>query len=425
MISDGCHAVIQKVGGEHVRICKLTRKQNILIEKLRFQIDGAFNHPFGLFEVCAGKLTHASPELLVSQSKVGDIENIEYLELQDTSAFLQQPSTTESTERTAEDDSKEAVDIAQKRQRVTREEISKMKDTGVSAGELVAKLVDGSVSFAERTVYSQDKYIRRKTNKHSNRVLILKPTIRLIAESYYKKDAERIANLRVDLLSYMLTMSGLHSGSKCLVFEQCLGLLTAAVLERLGGYGTCIHLHRGEIAQSIPCVLSMDFTDEISSVFLPLRISTLLNDSVIDTVAAGGNDAKRHEVKMTDEVDQEIIRVRRADRLKRERLAFEIFKKQQVESILIVVHSADPVDVIEHVWEALRFSGRIVVYSSLQQPLFEVYRWLKSRGAVHVQLSDAFFRSYQVLPDRTHPIMSQIVAGGYVLSGVKVKVPTS
>lgn len=51
MITVGCHAVIQKVGGEHIRICKLNKKQNILIEKLRFQIDGAFDQPFGLFEV--------------------------------------------------------------------------------------------------------------------------------------------------------------------------------------------------------------------------------------------------------------------------------------------------------------------------------------------------------------------------------------
>ncbi|VDD86947.1 unnamed protein product [Enterobius vermicularis] len=409
MITVGCHAVIQKVGGEHIRICKLNKKQNILIEKLRFQIDGAFDQPFGLFEVSAGKLTRASPEALVLNSDVADIE------LQDTASYIGHSSDTHSNGAELLEEGDEPINAAQTRQKVTREEISRMKDTGVTAGELVAKLIDGSVSFADRTIYSQNKYIRRKTNKHSNRVLILKPTVRLIAESYYKKDAERIANLRIDLLSYMLTMSGIVSGSKCLVFEQCLGLLTAAVLDRLGGKGACIHLHRGEIAQSVPCVQSMDFTKEVYLAFYPLRISTLLKGHVCET---SENQSKEEEV--LDKFNQELVRTRRLERLNREKEAYQIFKNNEVQSILVVVHSVDPIDVLERTWDSLCLSGRIVVYSTIQEPLFDVYRWVKSKGAVHVQLCDAFFRSYQVLPDRTRPTMSQIVAGGYVLSGIKV-----
>lgn len=114
-------------------------------------------------------------------------------------------------------------------------------------------------------------------------------------------------------------MSGIVSGSKCLVFEQCLGLLTAAVLDRLGGKGACIHLHRGEIAQSVPCVQSMDFTKEVALdplspsvrsisclvnsccfmafqvylAFYPLRISTLLKGHVCET---SENQSKEEEV---------------------------------------------------------------------------------------------------------------------------------
>lgn len=51
MIQVGKHVVIQKVGGEHLRVCKVTRKLKMLIEKLRFEIDGAIGQPFGLFEV--------------------------------------------------------------------------------------------------------------------------------------------------------------------------------------------------------------------------------------------------------------------------------------------------------------------------------------------------------------------------------------
>lgn len=51
MIRTGDHVIIQKMGGEHLRVCKITRKTKILIEKLRFEIDGAIDQPYGLFEV--------------------------------------------------------------------------------------------------------------------------------------------------------------------------------------------------------------------------------------------------------------------------------------------------------------------------------------------------------------------------------------
>lgn len=53
--------------------------------------------------------------------------------------------------------------------------------------------------------------------------------------------------------------------------------------------------------------------------------------------------------------------------------------------------------------------------------MLNAYEWLKSRGAVDLQISEHFYRAHQVLPDRTHPLMQQPIAGGYVLSGVKVK----
>ena len=48
-----------------------------------------------------------------------------------------------------------------------------------------------------------------------------------------------------------------------LLFLQLLGIVTAAILERLSGNGACIHVHRGLIAQSVPCLHSMNFDEEV------------------------------------------------------------------------------------------------------------------------------------------------------------------
>lgn len=60
----------------------------------------------------------------------------------------------------------------------------------------ISKLVDGNAAFNNRTEYSQLKYVQKKTKKHSDRVIITKPNIRLLAECYYKRSPDRIAHLR-------------------------------------------------------------------------------------------------------------------------------------------------------------------------------------------------------------------------------------
>ena len=47
-----------------------------------------------------------------------------------------------------------------------------------------------------------------------------------------------------------------------------------------------------------------------------------------------------------------------------------------------------------------------------------------SKQAVALQLHESWFREYQVLPSRTHPHMTTSATGGYVLSGMKVKLET-
>ena len=40
IIKEGKYVVVQKVGGEQYRVVRFTKKQRILVEKLRFDCDG-------------------------------------------------------------------------------------------------------------------------------------------------------------------------------------------------------------------------------------------------------------------------------------------------------------------------------------------------------------------------------------------------
>ncbi|KJH46673.1 eukaryotic initiation factor 3, gamma subunit [Dictyocaulus viviparus] len=404
-IEKGDYVVIQKVGGEHIRVMQLVSKQKVLIEKLRFDADSVFGHPYGLFEISSGKSVPMCAPQIVMDDELRGVNG-------------------GGSESIIPIESNKDLNPAQKLQKLTQEDVLSLKGQGITAGQLVSMLVEGNKSFSTRTEYGKSKYIRRKTKKHSDRVLILKPTIRLLARSYYMKDCTRVSNLRVDQLGMILQLAGVHYGKNVLVFDQVLGLVSAAVIDRLGGNGSCIHLHRGLIAQSIPCVHSMNFNDKIFSTFLPVRIASVLGGETqkyehkCESVSTYKDD-----IKVDEEDKDDSSELRKADRLAREMRGLTLLEVVGVDALIIATKTVDPVSVLEAVFEKLRPCGAIVIYGSVMEPVLEAYRWLMDHSCVNVRLSDQLFRIQQVLPDRTRPLMAQFVAGGQLLSGIKV-IPT-
>ncbi|GMR56169.1 hypothetical protein PMAYCL1PPCAC_26364 [Pristionchus mayeri] len=435
VITEGCYAVVRKVGGEHQRVVRLTANSNVLVEKLRFEAESAFGHPFGLFEVIGKRLVPATVEDLRKRDG-GDIDM----------AAVDAENIGVCGNENGEVIAPSAIE-AETRQALTEEQISEMKKgEGVSAKDVVSKLVSGSASFASRTSHAKNKYIRRKTKKHQDRVLILKPTIRLLCEAYLRKDHDRAGCLRIDQLSLMLHQGAVHIGRKVLVFDQVLGLITSAVTERLAGAGSCIHLHRGTVAQSIPCFNSMEFSPEILSAFYPVRIDCILNGFQQPAEEGAEKDVKMETEEVENEADESpteklsqqqpvqhggdgrrrndpewaaVAAQKKAERLQREAAGLAAIE-QGLDTILIGSRSVDPCSLLSLLYSKLRPSGNVVVYSPTIQHCMRAQQWLRERGAIHVVLSDQMYRVQQVLPSRTHPLMSQMVVGGYVLAAIKV-----
>eukprot|EP00002_Diphylleia_rotans_P017905 TRINITY_DN3473_c0_g2_i5.p1 TRINITY_DN3473_c0_g2~~TRINITY_DN3473_c0_g2_i5.p1 ORF type:complete len:175 (-),score=46.40 TRINITY_DN3473_c0_g2_i5:154-678(-) len=77
-------------------------------------------------------------------------------------------------------------------QKLTPEDIQRMKDEGTSGAKIIQALVENSASFQSRTEFSREKYIRRKQKKYLNIVTILRPSIQLIQQVYFTKNPSRI-----------------------------------------------------------------------------------------------------------------------------------------------------------------------------------------------------------------------------------------
>lgn len=73
------------------------------------------------------------------------------------------------------------------------------------------------------------------THRHLVLVRVLKPTSQLVCDFYYEKMSAKICLLRSDSLGLMMLYGNVRSGANVIVMEQSQGLVTAAVVSRLGG----------------------------------------------------------------------------------------------------------------------------------------------------------------------------------------------
>ena len=66
--------------------------------------------------------------------------------------------------------------------------------------------------------------------------------------------------LRFDTLAYMMHIGSIYSGSKVMVFDDCMGMVVASIMERLGGHGLVFAVNNND--NRIPtydCVNRLNF----------------------------------------------------------------------------------------------------------------------------------------------------------------------
>jgi tRNA (adenine-N(1)-)-methyltransferase non-catalytic subunit len=132
-----------------------------------------------------------------------------------------------------------------KAQAMDGDQIRLMKEGGVRGADLIAGLVQNSSTFAQKTEFSQEKYLRKKQKKHNPIMTVRRPSARTLCQAMFYKEPRKIGFLRVDALGLLLAKAGVRANSKVVVVDGPGGLLTAAACERCGGLGRVFHIHSG------------------------------------------------------------------------------------------------------------------------------------------------------------------------------------
>jgi tRNA (adenine-N(1)-)-methyltransferase non-catalytic subunit len=98
------------------------------------------------------------------------------------------------------------------------------------------------------------------------------------------------------------------------------------------------------------------------------------------------------------------------------------FAREGFTSLIIASLSIEPKATLEQLLPLCAPSAPFAVWFNAAQPLAETLHHLRNANiAINLTLHEPFWREQQVLPGRTHPVMTTDAgSGGYVLSGIYV-----
>ncbi|XP_034184749.2 tRNA methyltransferase 6 non-catalytic subunit [Osmia lignaria lignaria] len=462
IITEGKYVIVKKQNFK--KIYKVTTNGNLTLGRdlvdMSQIIGKRFWTTFEMIPAKHGKRTHTLKETTETES-LNDLLN-------------ELPSGNDN--RTINDDGTS--------QKLSKEEILQLQESGKSGKEIVGSLIENNKCFLDRTGYSQEKYLKKKEKKYLRYLTVCKPNISSLHDVYFQLDHSKIANLRMDTLAQLLSYSDVQSEGLYILYDSgSQGLPAAAMLNRIGTNteGCLINLHPGNVHQAM-LINSMNFPVEQLNRLVNVNIysflrlhyqgeSTLL-DNISKKIHNRKNKSKENESKNSKNMltDNEILKDEKTDIencLENTNKSSEIIKEEDTDSNLttlkrkldesnedesteiipmkkpkwffetqravelvqnskarglVIVAKEHPLNIATALLSFLGASRPFVIYHVHREPLQETYMMLKQKqNVINLRLNSNFLRSYQVLPDRTHPDILTSDTGGYLLTGYLVQ----
>ncbi|TKY89902.1 hypothetical protein EX895_001199 [Sporisorium graminicola] len=306
-------------------------------------------------------------------------------------------------------------------QKLTYVDIQQLKNKGISGREIIEQQLAGSESFANRTVYSQAKYVARKEQKHLKLFTPLQPDFGNVCDFWFDKAPEKIRFIRKDALSQVLSFGSVRPGGRYLVVDGVSGLLAGAVLERMGGDGTLIAINDAESPPAfdilpyfnLPAQATKNVLKVINWAATEPDYAPVFSNQDVEPASLSSTSASRtSKDKQRDRKRQ--ANFRHVDRVRSDFFAGDF------DAVLIACHY-DPMSILRRLKPHLGGSASVVVHSPYLQPLAEAHSKLRGdEEFINISVTEPWLRKYQVLPGRTHPEMTTSSTAGFILHALRV-----
>eukprot|EP00440_Ansanella_granifera_P061350 gb/GFBE01066510.1/.p1 GENE.gb/GFBE01066510.1/~~gb/GFBE01066510.1/.p1 ORF type:complete len:438 (+),score=105.26 gb/GFBE01066510.1/:1-1314(+) len=314
-------------------------------------------------------------------------------------------------------------------QSLTPAEVKELKGK-CSGGEVVEALASNSATFATKTKFAQEKYLKKKQQKHVQQVVLLRPTVMELCETYYKQSRAKVCGLRYDYLSSLVCHADVRSGGRYFLLDCAAGLVAGAMAQQMAGSGQVYRVFRGGFPDK--GVHELDLSEAEKAVLRQMPLEVLQSGARGEKALEEWlrppqpSNAVPPVVDETAAAQANLRQEARATRAKQRQADLDGLKAELVNGVVIVAGDDDSelsAEALEAGLQRLAGSGRVVVFGHHLQPLAALQgTWRASPHFVDVRLEQLFTREYQVLPMRTHPFMvaDAQLCDGFILSASKV-----
>ncbi|KAA8493585.1 tRNA (adenine(58)-N(1))-methyltransferase non-catalytic subunit trm6 [Porphyridium purpureum] len=301
----------------------------------------------------------------------------------------------------------------------------------LKSADLIELAVRSNVNFEGKSLHARKKFIMRKHARLLLRVRILKPTGRTLCNVYCDRNPHGILGMRLDTFSLVLTLANVRADGHYMVMDHALGLLVGSVAQRMRGHGKVFSVFQGSTPACVEMIRSFNLSaEETNSIrHVPIHfLPSVFQDAPDDDLPLNFATARRDPGSATDQEQRsDVKRARLLDGSHPSRLTgrptarrMKYWLRAGCESLIIAARH-DALPLVHAMLPFLASSGNLVVFGNNFQPMAELqYALSCTRSFARIQLHETSLVHHQVLPGRSHPKMSELASGGYVLSATKL-----
>lgn len=411
MISPNQH-VLLRLPSEGLKIVQLKSSGSVSLGKFgSFNMQHVLGYPFGqTFEVLGENKVRPIKSMTVQ----ADEENEE----NEDDEELDKDLLTKILSNSAENN-QNIINIGSSIQKLDAEEIDKLKKARASSDigqKIIEQMIAGHGGFDKKTLFSQQKYLRRKQQKFLRRFKIEYLGGSQLLQYYIAKELPKVLDMSEETMGLILSYANVKPGGKYLLIDETGGVLLYAMMERMNGEGTIVSIHENEHPNHI-VLRNSDYSQELQE-----RVIKSINWLQVI-------EPENEKIDWTDYTEEEVASFkahkrtqyfRRRKRAHDTNDAIDLVANGNFDA-LISASTLDLTTVLPHIVDKVGGSRPIVIYSQFKEFLLEAQHHMSSdKRYLAPSMYETKVRNYQTIPGRMHPMMTLKGYGGYVLSATKV-----
>lgn len=402
--------VLISLPSEGIKIVELTLGKTINLGKFgAFNADEIFGYPFGqAFEV-------------LEEGKVRPIKSVRDTGDGDDNSDDDDVSKQEFAKAFSmySQDNQQIVDMGSKVQKLTAEDVDKLKKSGTSSDvgqKVIEQIIAGHGGFDKKTIFSQQKYLRRKQRKFLRRFQVEYLGASQLLKYYIEKDALKVRDISEESLGLLLSYANVRPGGNYILLDDTGGVILYALMERMAGQGTILCINENEHPNHSVLRYS-DYSEE------------LYEKHVKNANWLQFTEPESEKVHWTEAAEPELEcmkGLKRAQYFKREKRAKSIneaialIEKGNFDAFISVSSLHIP-SIIPYVLPKIGGSKPIAIYSPFKELLMEIQNCLiADRRVLSPCIFETRMRPYQSILGRMHPVMTMRGYGGYIVWGTRV-----